>query len=335
MAAINVVLASRLEPELQRQVAAVDKRYKVRDAADLFEAALPGASQSSQHTELDGLLKEAEVLLMPRAPWPANLFSQTPKLKWVQYIGAGVDSAAVKGLLKENFITTNGRGTQNIPMSEYVISVMLMFVKMAPQCFAQKQAKLWQKIDFQELRGKTLGIVGLGSIGEEVVRLARAFGMRIVATRRSVTKKELSVMGVDAVYPRRDLLEMLGECDFVVMTVALTDETTKMIGERELKAMKPTAVLINVSRGGVIDEAALIRALKEGWIAGAGLDVFQKEPLPPESELWALSNVTISPHVAARSEMRNVRLNTLFCENLKRYASGQPLINVIDKVRGY
>ncbi|MBI2288541.1 MAG: hypothetical protein HYU83_06185, partial [Chloroflexi bacterium] len=106
MADINVVLASRLEPELQQQVAAVSKRYKVHDAADLFEAALPGAPQASNHPELDGLLREAEVLLMPRAPWPTGIFSQTPKLKWVQYIGAGVDSAAVKGLLKENFITT-------------------------------------------------------------------------------------------------------------------------------------------------------------------------------------------------------------------------------------
>ncbi|MDP3879357.1 MAG: D-2-hydroxyacid dehydrogenase [Dehalococcoidales bacterium] len=336
MNTINVVLASRLEEDLQRRVAAADKRIKVIDATDVFEASLPGAAPGNRRAELDSLLREAEVLLMPRAPWPPDIFSQTPKLRWVQYIGAGVDSAAARSLLDTEYIVTNSRGTQNIPISEYVMAVMLMFVKMSPRCFANKQARRWQKIDFLELHGKTLGIVGLGSIGNEIIRLARAFSMRIVATRKSAVKKESSVMGVDTLYPPQDLLEMLGECDFVVMTVALTDETKKMIGERELKAMKPTGVLINVARGGVVDQAMLIRALKEGWIGGAGLDVFEKEPLVPESELWELPNVIISPHVSARSEMRNVRLTDLFCENLKRYANGQqPLINEIDRAKGY
>ncbi len=335
MDTVNVVLVSELEKALQRRIADVDKRIQVSNAAELAAAELAGAAQGGGRAELDGLLREAEVILMPRPPWPQEIISRSPKLKWVQYIGAGVDNASARSLLETGLIVTSGKGTQTIPIGEYVLGTMLMFVKEATLCFLQKQQRRWEKINFSEIRGKTLGIVGLGSIGQEVTRLARAFGMRIVATRRSVVKQEVSVMGVDKVYPRRDLTEMLGECDFVVLAVALTGETAGIIGEPELRAMKTSAFLVNVSRGGVVDEAVLIRALREGWIAGAGLDVFQKEPLPPESELWELPNVTISPHVSARSEMRDTRLTELFCENLKRYLGGQPLLNVPDREKGY
>ncbi len=339
MDTINVLLAAKLKEVLQRQIADVDKRVKVCDAADLVEAEVRRVSQvevsPKEREELDNLLREAEVILMPRPPWPSDMLSRLPKAKWVQYIGAGVDRAVVRELVESDLVVTNSKGTQNIPMAEYILATILMFVKKALLCFLNKQQNRWEKLDLSELWGKTLGIVGLGSVGQEVARLAKAFGMRIVATRRSVVRQEFSVMGVDKVYPPRDLPEMLGECDFVVLLVPLIKETTRMIGERELRAMKLGAFLINSSRGGVIDEGMLIRALREGWIAGAALDVFQKEPLSPESALWEIPNVFISPHVSARSEMRMVRLTELFCENLKRYLAGQPLLNVIDKVKGY
>jgi phosphoglycerate dehydrogenase-like enzyme len=149
-----------------------------------------------------------------------------------------------------------------------------------------------------------------------------------------VTERETSPVA-DALYPSDKLLDMLGESDFVVVTVALTEKTRKLIGEREFRAMKPTAYIINIARGSVIEEAALTRALKEKWIAGAGLDVFEKEPLPQGSELWSLPNVIITPHVAGVTPDYNARAMEVFCENLRRYLAGQPLMNVIDRTRGY
>ena len=332
---VNVLIAIRLEEELQRQLANVDRRVKVINAVDLLRAKVRGTASAEEHEKLVGLFREAEVLFALMRRFPADLLSQTPKLRWVQLVSAGIDEALEVGLLDKDITVTNARGIHTIPIAEYTLGIMLLFAKRIPLYLANKQEKQWKQLPSSELRGKTLGIIGLGSIGQEVARLANAFGMRIVATRRSAVRQELSVMGVDKVYPRRDLPEMLGECDFVVLSVPLTEETTKMIGEEELKAMKPSSFLINVSRGEVIDEAVLIRALKEEWIAGAGLDVFEKEPLPPESELWEIPNVIISPHISWGSEITVNRLTELACENLKRYLTKQPLLNVVDKEKGY
>ena len=347
MDTINVLIATKLEEVFQRQIADVDRRVKVYDAADLINAEWvrePGMEASAEERkELDGLLREAEILVLSRPPRElphqssklSDLLSRATNLKWVQYTGAGMDRMAMLGLLEGNFIVTNSSGNSAVPIAEYVLCVMLMFARKALLCFLNKQEKQWDRYTSSELMGKTLGIVGLGSIGQEVARRAKAFGMRVVATKRSVAGSESAVMMADRVYPRHDLLEMLGECDFVVLSVPLTRETTGMIGERELKAMKPSSFLINIARGGLIDEAMLIRALKEGWIAGAGLDVFEREPLPPESKLWEMPNVIISSHSSGTTGMANARLTKLFCENLKRYITGQPLLNVVNKEIGY
>ncbi len=347
MDTINVLIAAKLEKTFQRQIASVDRRVRVWDVADLITAKLqwtPGVEVSAEERkELDSLLRDAEILVLPRPPRElprqspklSDLLSWIPNLRWVQYIGLGMDRVAKMGLLENNIIITNARGNTAIPMAEYVLCTILMFARKAPLCFLNKQERRWDRYTSSELKGKTLGIVGLGSIGQEVGRLAKAFGMRVVAIKRSVMRQELSVMGVDKVYPRHDLLEMLAECDFVVVSVPLTSETSRMIGEQELKAMKPSSFLINIARGGLIHEAMLIRALKEGWIAGAGLDVFESEPLPPESKLWEMPNTIISPHNSGRTGMANARLTKLFCENLKRYLTGQPLLNVVDKEKEY
>jgi phosphoglycerate dehydrogenase-like enzyme len=186
----------------------------------------------------------------------------------------------------------------------------------------------------QELYGKTVGIVGLGHIGSEVARLAKAFGCRVIATRRSAVERT-SGGAVDEVLPPSDLPYLLGESDFVVLAVPLTQETRELIGERELAAMKDSAVLINIGRGGSVDEPALVRSLKDGTIAGAGLDVFSQEPLPPESELWQLENVIMSPHLSGGTEIYNQRATDIFCENLRRYLENKTLMNVADASRGY
>jgi phosphoglycerate dehydrogenase-like enzyme len=255
-------------------------------------------------------------------------------LKWVQTSSAGVDTLVGTKLWKSDVILTTTSGIHAIPMREHVLGMMLMFARHAPVYFLNKQKKVWRQDLPDQLCGKTLGVVGLGKVGEGIARAAKAFDMRVVATRRHVTEQEISEVA-DILYPSHKLSEMLGQSDFVVVTVALTEETQKLIGERELRAMKPTAYIINIARGSVIDETALTKALKEKWIAGAGLDVFETEPLPQDSELWTFPNVIITPHVAGIMPDYNARAMDVFCENLRRYLAGQPLINVIDRTRGY
>jgi len=220
------------------------------------------------------------------------------------------------------------------PIGEFVLGLMLMFLKQSPLCFQLKQKKQWERFTPATLRSKTIGIVGLGSIGREVARLAKAFGMRVIATRRSI-KQVAQARYVDTVLPPELLPQLISESDFVVLSLPLTSETDKLIGEQELRTMKPTAYLINIARGRIVDEEALVRALDEHWIAGAGLDVFATEPLPTDSKLWELPNVIFSPHVAGNMEDYIMRATDVFCENLRRYLDGKKLLNVIDKKKGY
>jgi len=230
---------------------------------------------------------------------------------------------------------TSASGIHATPIAEYVLGAMLMLARKALLSLENQRHRHWKLFAPSELREKTLGVVGLGNIGREVARLAKAFRMRVVATRRSIINQESNVMGVDKVYPPSDIIDLLNECDFVVRSPPLTRESAKMIGEKELRAMKPTAYLINIARGGVIDQSTLVTALKENWIAGAALDVFENEPLPQENELWQLPNVIVTPHIAGLSEMYWSRLTDLFCQNLKRYLDGESLINIVDKEKGY
>jgi len=183
-----------------------------------------------------------------------------------------------------------------------------------------------------ELCGKTLGIVGLGGIGSEVAKRAKAFGMRVIATRRRPDRRSEFA---DEVRGADELGWLLGESDFVAVCSALTHETRHLIGAEELKRMKATAYLINIGRGGLVDEGALVAALRGGEIAGAGLDVFEREPLPSESPLWEMPNVMITPHDAGSSPRSHERLMEVFLENLRRYVAGEPLLNVVDKRAGY
>jgi D-2-hydroxyacid dehydrogenase (NADP+) len=336
---VNVLVARWLEEGYRRQIAAVDPRIRVFYAAEQVAAEtkrprgpIDLAPDEGVHAELDSLLREAEVIYGLRLP--DNILERAPHLKWVQTSSAGVDTLVGTKLWQSDVILTTTSGIHVIPMREHVLGMMLMFVRHAPVYFGNKQDRVWKQHIPDQLCGKTLGVVGLGRIGEAIARAAKAFDMRVVATRRHVAKHGTS-SAVDMLYPADKLLEMLRESDFVVATVALTEKTRKLIGERELRAMKPTAYIINIARGSVIDEAALTKALKEKWIAGAGLDVFEKEPLPQNSELWTLPNVIITPHVAGLTPDYNARAMEVFCENLRRYLDGQPLINVIDRTRGY
>jgi phosphoglycerate dehydrogenase-like enzyme len=282
---------------------------------------------------------------------PDDLLTKAPRLRWVQLHSAGADHLLGQPIMKSDALITTTSGIHATPIAEYALASMLAWSRRLPKMLYYQQRREWPQgrwalFASQELRGATLGIVGYGSIGREVGRIGKCFGMRVVAAKRSVneardTGYKLPGTGdpeaqmPDRIYPPERLREMLAECDFVVISLPLTSETRGLIGEEELQAMKPTAYLVNVSRGGIVNEPALIKALQEGWIAGAGLDVFEMEPLPPDSPLYDLDNVILSPHVAGFSPHYDERASDLFAENLRRYLAGEELLNLVDKKAGY
>jgi phosphoglycerate dehydrogenase-like enzyme len=286
-------------------------------------------------------LADAEILCSYMIP--TNWRTLAPKLRWLQFPGAGVDSLKSTGLLEEDsdVIVTTAAGIHATTISEYVFGSMLMFNWNWPQMVRLQDKHVWARsanwyrLGGHELAGQTLGIIGLGNIGRRIAQLGRAFGMHVLGTRRSIQNHEDQLTGVDQSFPPEQLHELLRLSDYVVISVPLTHKTEKLIGEAELRIMRRNAYLVNIARGRVIDEQALVRALREGWIAGAGLDVAEEEPLPPESPLYSLPNVILTPHISGNSDHYDTRLATLFADNLKRYRMGQQLQNRYDPLRGY
>ncbi|MGD2026929.1 MAG: D-2-hydroxyacid dehydrogenase [Anaerolineales bacterium] len=298
----------------------------------------------------DELWQKAEVLYtMFALPKP----EQAPNLRWVQSYLSGVEKLLEAPLFSDEseiMLTTLSGGNAS-QVAEHALTMMLALGRNLPQLFRYQQAHKWMEergknyIPF-ELRGSTVGVIGYGSIGRQVARIAHAFGAQVLATKRDLKEPEDSGyleedMGdpegllFTRLYPPQALRSMLEECDFAVVCVPLTRRTIAMIGTEQLKAMKPEAFLIDVSRGGVVDTDALVRALNNGELAGAALDVFAKEPLPENHPLWEMDNVIITPHVAGFSPAYNQRANQMFVENLKRYLVGDNLLNLVEPSRGY
>ena len=315
---------------IMRRIGAVNPKIKVKDGSTLVFAELRG--DESKKEELDALLAETDVIygFVP----PKNVLSRAPRLKWMQATSAGVDRHQDTEIWRSKVILTGVSGIHATPIGEFVLGFMLMFAKGMPKSFQMKQTREWQRYVPYTLRNKTVGIVGLGHIGREVARLAKAFGMKVIATRRSA-KQAGKARNVDLLLPQNRMKEILAKSDYIVISVPLTPETRHIIGEAELKAMKPTAYIINIGRGGLIDQEALIRALDAKQIAGAGLDVVTPEPLPKDSRLWDFENVILTPHISGGMEDYMERATELFCENLKRYLDGKRLLNVIDRKKGY
>ncbi len=339
---VNVLLTWLATDESVRIIAGADPRVRVIQAAYHESEERRDLRRKGRLDELDrypapvsqellDALKQADVIY--GLDFPNNVTALAPRLRWVQMIGAGIDHLAGTGLFESDVTITSLGGFNSRAIAEFVMGLMLVRVKRLKEYMLAQPQKKWAYNFGDSLAGKTVGIVGLGRIGSETARLCQAFDMRVVATRRTPTAE--APPNVDRLYPASDLLPMLPECDFVVLSVALTPETHKLIGERELRAMKTSAFLINVARGQVVDEAALIRALQEGWIAGAGLDVFEQEPLPPESPLWEMPNAIVTPHGSAVIEGYAEHAARYVAENLRRFIADQPLMNVVDKAKGY
>ncbi len=270
--------------------------------------------------------------------WPPRRFLKgASQLSWIHLPSAGADGYADPGLYAHSqVIVTNSSGVYGVPMAEHAFALMLAFSRTLYRYARFQQEKRWQKLpDSGELYGKTIGILGLGDIGTQIALRAKAFGMEVWGYKRRMTEKPPYVDHL--VSGSKGLRELLTVSDYVVIALPLTRETEKLIGERELGWMQPHAVLINVGRGPIIDEQALINALRAGRLAGAGLDVFEEEPLPPTSPLWEMPNVVITPHSGGVTPEANRRITEIFCHNLKVWLAGREteMKNIVDLEIGY
>ncbi|MFQ5825929.1 MAG: D-2-hydroxyacid dehydrogenase [Dehalococcoidia bacterium] len=332
---LNIAVTRRLTPDQFREIEAVDPRIKVWDIIDPAEAEAgriklpPGQNPDDL---MAPVLRQTDILF--GFPFPKRILERAPNLKWVQTSTTGFDSLLGTGIFEKGVLVTTAK-VHGRSLAEFAMAFMLMLAKDALRLWENQRQRKWQRFATEQLEGKTLGILGLGRVGRALASMAQGFEMRVVATRRSQGKIEHGVEGVETLLPPSHLERLLGQSDFVVICLPLTPETRGVVGEAALRAMKPSAYLINVARGAIVDEAALIRALKEGWIAGAGLDAFNTEPLPQDSELWHLPNVIISPHIAGLAEINVAKAVRLFCHNLRRYLAGEELLQLADREKGY
>ncbi len=336
---VRVLIGSPLAESLVAQIRAVDPRLDVAFRPELLgtprydgDHYAPANRDAAREAEFRALLAETEVLFDFDAATAPQIVALAPRLRWVQSTSAGVGQAAKRfGLDKTDVIVTTASGVHAGPLAEFVMMALLFFTKRYGYLAEMKAQRKFERFASAALPGKTLAIIGPGKIGREIARLARPFGVRLTALGRVAhTAEEL---GVDRVYARDELHGMLGEADFVVLAVPHTVETEGLLGAAEIAAMKPGAVLINIARGLVVDEEALIVALRDGHLAGAALDVFRQEPLPPDSPFWELPSVIINSHSASTAEGENAKIAALFCENLRHYLAGEleRMRNVLDK----
>ena len=280
----------------------------------------------------------------PRADVIVNGTSNPPLLsaaippavraKWVHSLWTGVDNVLCPEILASPLPLTNGRGVFRRPLAEWTIGAMLYFAYNMRRMIRQQQAGVWEAFTTEEIQGKTLGIVGYGGIGSTAAELARPFGVRIAALRRRPEMFQKDTI-VDQSFAPAQINDLMAASDYVLLAAPLTDETRGMIGAAQIAAMKPTGVLINVGRGAVVDEPALIQALEAGKIRGVALDVFAVEPLPSTSPFYKMENVLLSPHTADHVRDFIHLAVECFLNNLRRFRANEPLLNLVDKHAGY
>lgn len=287
---------------------------------------------SRDSDELKSKLADIEIAV---GNFPQALLKDAPKLRWFQQWGAGADWLQKQPELQsKELIITNASGVHPVQITEHVFAMLLAFARQLPKSYAAQQEHKWLELnhkDVFELEGKTMLVVGVGAIGERIAQIASAFGMRVMGMKRHPKP----INGIEKMFGPEDLHAVLGEADVVVLTLPLTSETKNFIGKRELELMKDDACLINIGRGGTIDEDALAQALSSGKFLGIGLDVFEEEPLAQRSPLWQFERVMVTAHYSGLSPRYDKRAFEIFFENLKRYHAKEKLMNVVDKALGY
>jgi phosphoglycerate dehydrogenase-like enzyme len=282
---------------------------------------------------IEAVVDDLEIVTGWLAP---ELLRNIPQLRWYQQWAAGADwLMKYPDLIEHEFILTNGSGVHAVCISEQIFAFLLAFARGLPAAYQAQWEGVWSPAGGEklfELAGKTMLLLGLGAIGKRTAQVAQAMGMRVIGIRRNPLTP---VWGVEKIGGPDELLDFIPEADVVVLALPLTRETNRFLSRDAIRRMKPSAYLISIGRGGVVDEAALIEALQSGVIAGAGLDVFETEPLPAASPLWKMNNVIITAHYAGATPRYNERAMAIFLDNLRRFLAGETLRNVIDKRLGY
>lgn len=342
-----VMITSPLEPEYARQIATAfpeqvellyrpDLMPETRYVADHGDPAF--RRNAAQEREWHQLLARAEVLL-DFPPYESRpILELAPHLRWVQTTSAGVGPLVKRlGLQDSDLLVTTASGLHAQPLAEFVFAALLFHNKELARLRQEQRGKQWNRFAGVELAGQTMAIIGPGRIGREIARLARAFRMRVVALGRDSDPARATALGVDTLYDRRDLHTMLSEADCLVVCAPHTPETDGILGPAEFAALKPGAVFVNIGRGQLIDECALLAALRDGRIAFAALDVFREEPLPQDSPFWEMPNVLVNPHSASTVVTENAKLTDRFIENLRHYLAGayDQMAPILDKHRLY
>lgn len=325
------------EPDRLELIHRPDLLFPARYETDHYKPA--GWTRTPEcEAEWRSLLKRAEITWdFPSADGLGPL-DLSPNLKWVQTTSAGVGQLVKRlGLQDSDLIVTTASGAHAEPLSEFVFAALLFHAKRIPVLLERQRAHRWEKFCGGELAGQTIAIVGPGRIGRQIAKNARSFGMTVWAMARHHDQSRAAALGVDRLFARAELKEMLNGADALVLCAPHTPETEGLIGPDEVAAMKQGAVLVNIARGAIIDEAAMIKALKSGQIAFAALDVFNEEPLPTESELWDLPNVLINSHSASNAPSENGKITTRFINNLTAYLDGRfdDMAPVLDKAKLY
>ena len=340
--AVHVLIASPLEAEHADRIAAADPRVRLLYEPDLLPVPRYPCDHGGVRRDLDAadLKRWADLRALADVSFdfdwhePGQIPENSPNLRWIQGTSAGIGGLLERtGLIRAPIVFTTAAGVHGVPLAEFALFGLLYFAKGAPVLTRWQAQRHWQRHTTTQLRGSSAVVVGLGGVGREVARLLAAAGVRVTGVGRP--ERSYQVPGVLSYADDTQLAAVLPEADALVLACPLTERTNGLIGRAELGLLRPGAVVVNVSRGQVVDEAALIEHLASGHLGGACLDVFEAEPLPESSPLWAMPNVLVSPHSASTVAAENRLLTDLFTDNLGRWLAGEPLRNTFDVIAGY
>ena len=341
-AALNVLIASPLEGEHADRIASADPLVNLLYEPDLLPVPRYPCDHTGTARDLDGasltkwsqLRAAADVSFDFDWQAPGQIAANCPRLRWIQGTSAGIGGMLDRtGLVRSPIVFTTAAGVHGIPLAEFALLGLLHFAKGMPRLARHQAQRRWELHATTLLRGSRALLVGLGGVGREVARLLAAVGVQVVGA--GLPGKNYDVPGVTEYVADTQISDVLGSVDALILACPLTSRTRHLIGGRELALLRPGAVVVNVARGAVIEERALIDALSTGRLGGACLDVFETEPLPASSPLWAMDNVIISPHSASTVADENQLLTDLFIDNIGRWLAGEPLRNLFDKDAGY
>ena len=337
----SILIASYLESEHVERIQAIDKSIVVHYKPDLLRPPRypadhngnPITRTQEEESQWQTLLNKADILFDFDQTHLTDLPDLAPNVKWIQATSAGIGQM-VKRLEYDTrmpaTIFTTASGIHSQPLAEFCLMSMLMYSRGLTRMLKMQSQKHWERYAGTDLIDRTVVIIGMGNIGKKVTEIAKSFGMKVIGIKRTISETDLIEIQADQILPTNKLHYALKQADYLILCMPHTPETEHMIGETELNLLPKGAMLINIARGTVVDETALIKALEHGHLGGASLDVFQTEPLPKHSPLWNMPNVLVSPHSGSTSERENSRLTDLFCHNLRQHLDNKPLLNVLD-----